>query len=130
LSKKRITSRTLYPAQPQLQLQTPLARELSCRCNRLCSNSVRREGNPELGLGPILRRTPPLDVDCVAGGGGSIDALGWRPMTGCFGRRWNEFIRAGNLRVTTAAGSTLALGDGTGAPVAIRFTTGAAERGC
>jgi cyclopropane-fatty-acyl-phospholipid synthase len=40
-----------------------------------------------------------------------------------------RFIRAGNLRVTTAAGSTFTFGDGTGAPVAIRFTTRAAERG-
>src|SRR5712691_10473257 len=40
-----------------------------------------------------------------------------------------RFIRAGNLRVTTAAGSTFTLGDGTGEPVAIRFTTRAAERG-
>jgi cyclopropane-fatty-acyl-phospholipid synthase len=40
-----------------------------------------------------------------------------------------RFIRAGNLRVTTAAGSTFTLGDGTGTPVAIRFTTRAAERG-
>ena len=40
-----------------------------------------------------------------------------------------RFIRAGNLRVTTAGGSTFTLGDGTGTPVAIRFTTRAAERG-
>ncbi len=40
-----------------------------------------------------------------------------------------RFIRAGNLRVTTAGGSTFTLGDGTGTPVAIRFITRAAERG-
>jgi cyclopropane-fatty-acyl-phospholipid synthase len=40
-----------------------------------------------------------------------------------------RFIRVGNLRVTTAGGSTFTLGDGTGTPVAIRFTTRAAERG-
>jgi cyclopropane-fatty-acyl-phospholipid synthase len=40
-----------------------------------------------------------------------------------------RFIRSGNLRVTTAGGSTFTLGDGTGTPVAIRFTTRAAERG-
>jgi cyclopropane-fatty-acyl-phospholipid synthase len=40
-----------------------------------------------------------------------------------------RFIRAGNLRVTTAGGSTFTLGDGTGTPVAIRFMTRAAERG-
>src|SRR5262249_47239580 len=38
-------------------------------------------------------------------------------------------IRAGNLRVRTAAGSSFAFGDGTGTPAAIRFTTRAAERG-
>ena len=39
-----------------------------------------------------------------------------------------KLIRAGNLRVTTADGSTFTLGDGSGAPVAIRFTTRAAQR--
>jgi cyclopropane-fatty-acyl-phospholipid synthase len=45
--------------------------------------------------------------------------------------RWalESLIRAGNLRVTTAGGSTFAFGDGTGKPVAIRFTSRAAERG-
>jgi cyclopropane-fatty-acyl-phospholipid synthase len=45
--------------------------------------------------------------------------------------RWalERLIRAGNLRVTTAGGSTFAFGDGTGKPVAIRFTSRAAERG-
>src|SRR5713226_5019312 len=40
-----------------------------------------------------------------------------------------RLIHAGNLRVTTAGGSSFTFGDGTGGPVAIRFTTGAAERG-
>jgi cyclopropane-fatty-acyl-phospholipid synthase len=39
-----------------------------------------------------------------------------------------RLIRAGNLRVTTADGSTFTLGDGSGRPVAIRFTTRAAQR--
>jgi cyclopropane-fatty-acyl-phospholipid synthase len=39
-----------------------------------------------------------------------------------------KLIRAGNLRVTTADGSTFTLGDGSGKPVAIRFTTRAAQR--
>jgi cyclopropane-fatty-acyl-phospholipid synthase len=39
-----------------------------------------------------------------------------------------RLIRAGNLRVTTADGSTFTLGDGSGKPVAIRFTTRAAQR--
>jgi cyclopropane-fatty-acyl-phospholipid synthase len=40
-----------------------------------------------------------------------------------------KFVRAGNLTVTTARGTTYSLGDGTGQPVALRFTTVAAERG-
>ena len=39
-----------------------------------------------------------------------------------------KLIQAGNLRVTTAAGSTFTCGDGTGKPVAIRFATRAAQR--
>ena len=38
-------------------------------------------------------------------------------------------IRAGNLAITTVRGATYTLGDGTGPPVALRFTTRAAERG-
>ncbi len=41
---------------------------------------------------------------------------------------FEKMVHAGNLRVTTAAGSTFTCGDGTGKPVAIRFTTRAAER--
>jgi cyclopropane-fatty-acyl-phospholipid synthase len=40
-----------------------------------------------------------------------------------------HFIRAGNLRVTTAGGTVFTFGDGSGHPVAIRFTTRAAESG-
>jgi cyclopropane-fatty-acyl-phospholipid synthase len=45
--------------------------------------------------------------------------------------RWafEGLIRVGNLRVTSAGGSTFAFGDGTGKPVALRFTSRAAERG-
>jgi cyclopropane-fatty-acyl-phospholipid synthase len=39
-----------------------------------------------------------------------------------------KFVRAGNLRITTAQGRTYTLGDGSGKPVALRFTTRAAER--
>jgi cyclopropane-fatty-acyl-phospholipid synthase len=35
----------------------------------------------------------------------------------------NPLIRAGNLRVTTAHGTTFSFGDGSGKPVAVRFTT-------
>ena len=38
-------------------------------------------------------------------------------------------IRVGQVRITTATGSTFDCGDGTGRPVAIRFTKRAAERG-
>jgi cyclopropane-fatty-acyl-phospholipid synthase len=41
----------------------------------------------------------------------------------------STLFRRGNLRVTTARGGTFAVGDGTGKPLAIRFTTSAAERG-
>jgi cyclopropane-fatty-acyl-phospholipid synthase len=41
----------------------------------------------------------------------------------------NNVVRAGNLRITTARGGTCTLGDGSGPPVALRFTTAAAERG-
>ncbi len=40
-----------------------------------------------------------------------------------------HLIRAGTLRVTTARGVTFTVGDGTGRPIAIRFTSAAAERG-
>ena len=40
-----------------------------------------------------------------------------------------KVIRTGNLRVTTAGGSVFTAGDGTGKPLAIRFTTRRAERG-
>ena len=40
-----------------------------------------------------------------------------------------KFVRAGNLRITTARGRTYTLGDGSGPPVALRFATPAAERG-
>ena len=39
-----------------------------------------------------------------------------------------RLIRAGNLRVTTAGGSTFTFADGTGTRAAIRFTTRAAQR--
>jgi cyclopropane-fatty-acyl-phospholipid synthase len=38
-----------------------------------------------------------------------------------------SFLRRGSLRITTARGTTMEFGDGTGAPVAVRFTTMAAE---
>lgn len=38
-------------------------------------------------------------------------------------------VRHGTLRVTTVAGRTFTLGDGTGAPLALRFTSHAAELG-
>src|SRR5215831_7046981 len=41
----------------------------------------------------------------------------------------NKLVRAGNLRVTTAAGSTFRCGDGTGEEVAVRLASRAAELG-
>jgi cyclopropane-fatty-acyl-phospholipid synthase len=45
--------------------------------------------------------------------------------------RWalQKVIRTGNLRVTTADGSTFTVGDGTGKSLAVRFATRRAERG-
>ncbi len=40
-----------------------------------------------------------------------------------------RFVRAGDLQLTTAGGSAFTLGDGTGVPVAIRFTSRLAELG-
>jgi cyclopropane-fatty-acyl-phospholipid synthase len=40
---------------------------------------------------------------------------------------WQRLTRTGNLRVTTAAGSTFSCGDGSGTPVAVRFASRAAE---
>ncbi|MFY9840941.1 MAG: SAM-dependent methyltransferase, partial [Xanthobacteraceae bacterium] len=40
-----------------------------------------------------------------------------------------KVIRRGNLQITTASGSTLVVGDGSGTPVVIRFGTYAAEWG-
>jgi cyclopropane-fatty-acyl-phospholipid synthase len=39
-----------------------------------------------------------------------------------------RFVHRGTLRITTASGSVFELGDGTGEPVAVRFTTSAAQR--
>src|SRR5262245_26560760 len=38
-----------------------------------------------------------------------------------------SYIRRGTLRLTTARGTTFAFGDGTGTPVAVRFTRAVAE---
>jgi cyclopropane-fatty-acyl-phospholipid synthase len=40
-----------------------------------------------------------------------------------------RFVRRGTLRITTANGTVFSFGDGSGRPVAIRFTTAAAQRG-
>src|SRR5215470_7550117 len=40
-----------------------------------------------------------------------------------------SIIRRGALRVTTARGRTFVFGDGTGAPIAVRFNSASAERG-
>src|ERR1700674_1026211 len=45
--------------------------------------------------------------------------------------RWafGNVVRTGNLRITTARGSSFTIGDGTGKPLAMRFTSADAERG-
>ena len=48
-----------------------------------------------------------------------------RLLRACLGR----FVRRGNLRVTTAGGATIALGDGTGKLLSVRFLTRAAQVG-
>src|ERR1043166_4126865 len=52
-----------------------------------------------------------------------------RPMERLLQLALKQFIRAGNLRVTGASGAVYTFGDGSGAPVAIRFLTRAAQRG-
>ena len=37
------------------------------------------------------------------------------------------FLRKGNFKLTTSSGKTIIFGDGTGRPVAVRFTNRAAE---
>src|SRR5580698_9658582 len=39
-----------------------------------------------------------------------------------------RYIRRGSFKVTMAGGTTYALGDGSGPPIAVRFTTAAAQR--
>ena len=45
--------------------------------------------------------------------------------------RWafGNVVRTGNLRITTARGSSFTVGDGAGKPLAMRFTSADAERG-
>src|ERR1700722_9168242 len=44
-------------------------------------------------------------------------------------RAFNSFVETGTLRITMANGKTLTLGDGTGRPIGVRFTTHADELG-
>src|ERR1043165_9342121 len=52
-----------------------------------------------------------------------------RPMDRLLGLLLRRFVRRGTLRITTASGTVLTFGDGSGRPVAIRFVTAAAQRG-
>ncbi len=54
---------------------------------------------------------------------------GTHPMNRLVRLVLRKYVRAGHLQITTARGSTYTLGDGTGKPVALRFTTRAAEFG-
>src|SRR5215470_13360010 len=51
-----------------------------------------------------------------------------RPMDRLLRASFAGLIRTGTLRVTSARGSVFTVGDGSGQPAAIRFTTPAAER--
>ena len=42
---------------------------------------------------------------------------------------FSSYMRTGTLQITTAAGRTFTLGDGTGQRLAVRFTSTAAQRG-
>jgi cyclopropane-fatty-acyl-phospholipid synthase len=72
----------------------------------------------------------PVNPKCVVGKAATIvDACREAAVDHILRLALSHFIRAGNLRVTTAAGATYTFGDGSGSPVAIRFLTAAAERG-
>jgi cyclopropane-fatty-acyl-phospholipid synthase len=49
-------------------------------------------------------------------------------MDRLLGQLLKRFVRRGNLRLTTAGGTTFTIGDGSGPPVAVRFTSRAAQR--
>src|ERR1041385_3109943 len=73
------------------------------------------------GSGPALgkeQRTRPRPRACWG-----------RPMDRLLGLLLRRFVRRGTLRITTASGTVLTFGDGSGRPVAIRFVTAAAQRG-
>jgi cyclopropane-fatty-acyl-phospholipid synthase len=76
---------------------------------------------------------PPLRVDskCVAGMALAVAGAtrGRMPMDRLLRLALRQFIRSGNLRVTTAGGAVFTFGGGSGAPVAIRFTSRAAQLG-
>jgi cyclopropane-fatty-acyl-phospholipid synthase len=70
-----------------------------------------------------------VDANCVGGvADPGVAANETRAMDRWIRLALKKFIRAGNLRITTARGAAYSLGDGTGNPVALRFTTRAAER--
>src|SRR5262245_29545404 len=53
-----------------------------------------------------------------------------RPMDRLLQILLSQFVRRGNFQLTTARGTVLTFGDGPGEPVAVCFTTAAAERAC
>jgi len=63
------------------------------------------------------------------GGADAKNTRGMRPMDRLLQAVLKRVIPAGTLQVTTANRTTFIVGDGSGAPVGIRFTTHAAERG-
>jgi cyclopropane-fatty-acyl-phospholipid synthase len=72
----------------------------------------------------------PVNAKYVGGMATRHPSTRWRrPMERIFALALRRFVRIGNLRVTTASGSMFVFGDGSGPPVAIRFTSRAAQRG-
>ena len=49
-------------------------------------------------------------------------------MDRLLGHLLKRFVHRGNLRLTTAGGTTFTIGDGRGPPIAVRFTSSAAQR--
>src|ERR1700682_5382485 len=78
----------------------------------------------------FLRPRPPGsrdetgDAPLINGG----SCVGWRSMDRLLALALRPFIRRGNLRITTARGTTYQFGDGSGKPVAVRFTKPSAVR--
>src|SRR4029077_664783 len=86
-------------------------------------------GPPTLpAYGNKFRRTR-LDGNYVKGMAREACWIGGRrrPMERLLRWAFGNVVRTGNLRITTARGSSFTVGDGTGKPLAMRFTSAHAE---